>query len=103
LDRARSPLLADTVEKLDFLSQFLKQQASFKKKALRGSAERLTFLCAATAANWWWQSVALSALRDQTLVFWRRSFSEFFNSIGPKRTIWRADLWLCRRCSAVSK
>jgi hypothetical protein len=25
------------------------------------------------------------------------------NSIGPKRTIWRADLWLCRRCSAVSK
>jgi hypothetical protein len=31
---SRSPLLADTVEKLDFLprSQFLKQQASFKKK-----------------------------------------------------------------------
>ena len=27
----------------------------------------------------------------------------FFDSIGPKRTIWRADLWLCRRCSAVSK
>jgi hypothetical protein len=23
--------------------------------------------------------VALSALRDQSLVFWRRSFSEFFN------------------------
>jgi hypothetical protein len=40
LDRARSSLLADTVEKLDFLprSQFLKQQASFKKKVLRGSA-----------------------------------------------------------------
>jgi hypothetical protein len=43
LDRARSPLLADTVEKLDFLprSQFLKQQASFKKKALRGGSPRL--------------------------------------------------------------
>jgi hypothetical protein len=31
------PILADTVEKLDFLprSQFLRQQAGFKKKALR--------------------------------------------------------------------
>ena len=31
------PLCADTVEKLDFLprSQFLRQQAGFKKKALR--------------------------------------------------------------------
>jgi hypothetical protein len=31
------PLCADTVEKLDFLprSQFLRQQADFKKKALR--------------------------------------------------------------------
>jgi hypothetical protein len=32
------PLMADTVEKLDFLplSQFLSQQVGFKKKALRG-------------------------------------------------------------------
>jgi hypothetical protein len=30
----------------------LRQQASIKKKALRVSAERLTFLCGATVANW---------------------------------------------------
>jgi hypothetical protein len=42
-------LCVDTVEKLDFLprSQFLRQQAGFKNKALRVSAERLTFRCAA--------------------------------------------------------
>ena len=36
---------ADTVEKLDFLprSQFLKQQASFKKKALRGAGRKANF------------------------------------------------------------
>src|ERR1700730_12971491 len=60
------PLPTDTVEKLDFLprSQFLRQQAGFKKKALRISAERLTFRCAAAVANWRWQRVALSALQD---------------------------------------
>jgi hypothetical protein len=49
----------DTVEKLDFLprSQFLRQQAAFKKKALRVSAEWLTFRCAAAVANWRWQRV----------------------------------------------
>jgi hypothetical protein len=59
------------VEKLDFLprSQFLRQQAGFKKKALRVSAERLTFRCAAAVANWRWQRVALSALHDQTPIF----------------------------------
>ena len=64
-------LLTDTVEKLDFLprSQFLRQQAGFKKKALRVSAERLTFRCAAAVANWRWQRVALSALHDQTPIF----------------------------------
>jgi hypothetical protein len=61
----------DTVEKLDFLprSQFLRQQAGFKKKALRVSAERLTFRCAAAVANWRWQCVALSALHEQTPIF----------------------------------
>jgi hypothetical protein len=61
----------DTVEKLDFLprSQFLRQQAGFKRKALRVSAERLTFRCAAALANWRWQRVALSALHDQTPIF----------------------------------
>jgi hypothetical protein len=61
----------DTVEKLVFLSrsQFLRQQAGFKKNALRGSAEKLTFLCAATVANWRWQRVAISALHNQSLVF----------------------------------
>jgi len=65
------PPWADTVEKLDFLprSQFLRQQAGFKKKALRVSAERLTFRCAAALANWRWQRVALSALHDQTPIF----------------------------------
>jgi len=63
--------IKDTVEKLEFLSrsQFMKQQAGFKKKALRGPAERLTFLCAATVTNWLWQRVAQSALHDQSLVF----------------------------------
>jgi hypothetical protein len=48
------PLRVDTVEKLDFLprSQFLRRQAGFKKKALRGPAERLTFRCATPVANW---------------------------------------------------
>jgi hypothetical protein len=64
-------LMADTVEKLVFLSrsQFLRQQAAFKKNALRVSAEKLTFLCAATVANWRWQRVAISALHNQSLVF----------------------------------
>jgi hypothetical protein len=42
---------------------------SVKKKALPGSAERLTFRCAAAQANWRWQRVALSALHDQTPIF----------------------------------
>jgi hypothetical protein len=64
-------LMTDTVEKLDFLprSQFLRQQAGFKKKALRVSAERLTFRCAAAVANWRWQRAALSALHDQIPIF----------------------------------
>src|ERR1700726_3557328 len=59
------------VEKLDFLprSQFLRQQAGFKKKALRVSAERLIFRCAAAVANWRRQRVALSALHDQIPIF----------------------------------
>ena len=44
-------LSTDTVEKLDFLprSQFLRQQAGFKKRALRGPAESR---CATPVANW---------------------------------------------------
>jgi hypothetical protein len=40
-----SPELADTVEKLDFLprSQFLRQQAGFKNKALRVFGRRADF------------------------------------------------------------
>ena len=47
----------------------MKQQAGFKKKALRGPVERLTFLFSVTVTNWLWQRVAQSALHDQSLVF----------------------------------
>jgi hypothetical protein len=82
-------LPTDTVEKLDFLprSQFPRQQAGFKKKALWVSAERLIFRCAAAVANWRRQRVALSALHDQIPIFWRPSFSEFFGGSGePGKT-----------------
>jgi hypothetical protein len=53
-DIADQQLGADIVEKLDFLlrSQFLWQLAGFKKNALWGSAETLTFLRTAAVMDW---------------------------------------------------
>jgi hypothetical protein len=63
-------LLTDTVEKLDFAAITIPEAAGgLQEESATGSAERLTFRCAAAVANWRWQRVALSALHDQTPIF----------------------------------